>query len=66
VRETLKIILALPIYQVAHAIAYAMTYVGWVARVAVFITFLPVIIFSTVIWLANWFIVVSLVLMFSQ
>jgi hypothetical protein len=43
-----------------------MTFVGWVTRVAVFITFLPVIVFSTVIWLANWFIVASLVMMFSR
>lgn len=66
VRETLKIILALPIYQVAHAIAYVKTYDGWIVRIAVFITFLPVTVFSTIIRLANWFVVISLVMMFSR
>jgi hypothetical protein len=47
-------LLALPVYQVWHSARYANTRERWLAKIAIFVTFLPVIAYSTLIWVALW------------
>jgi hypothetical protein len=42
--------LALPVYQTWQVATYANTREGWAAKIGMFITFLPVIVISSVIW----------------
>jgi hypothetical protein len=53
-REAAKIALALPIYQILNLVAYANARQGRAAKIATFITFLPIIAFTTVCWAAAW------------
>ncbi len=55
--------LALPLCQIANALAYARTYQGWVRRIFVFMRFVPTIAVSAAIWAACWYVVVHLVVM---
>jgi hypothetical protein len=52
--DGLLIALALPAYEIWHVAKYANTREGWAAKVGMFITFLPVIVISSVIWGALW------------
>ena len=54
VREAAKIAVALPVYQILNLVAYANTRQGRAAKIATFVTFLPIIAFTTVCWAAAW------------
>ena len=66
VPETVKILFALPIYQVIHALEYAGTYERHGQRILGFLRLLPSIVVSTLIWLANWLLIGSLVSIFIR
>jgi len=61
--EEVLTVLALPLCQIANAVAYARTYEGASKRVAIFTTFLPVIVISTTLWTACWYLVIHMVRM---
>ena len=63
VPEEVWTVLALPLCQIASALAYARTYEGAFKRVTVFATFLPVLAVSTTLWSACWYLVVHMVRM---
>lgn len=46
--------MALPVYQIWYIAKYANTCEGWVAKIGLFITFVPVIVFCAVIWGMLW------------
>lgn len=52
--EGLLILVALPVYQIWQIAKYANTREGWVAKIGLFLTFLPVIVFCNVIWGFLW------------
>jgi hypothetical protein len=58
--DGLLIALALPAYQIWHVAKYANTRGGWAAKIGMFITFLPVIVFCNVIWGFLWAVTVRL------
>ena len=63
VPEEVWTVLALPLCQIATALAYARTYEGLFKRIAIFAAFLPTIIVSTVIWAACWYVAILLAVM---
>ena len=58
-RVFLMLAFALPIVQIVNLAAYARTQEGWVARTAVIVSFIPIMVFTTLIWLAAWIATVS-------
>jgi hypothetical protein len=59
-RDGLLIAFALPAYQVWNIAKYCSVQKGWVAKVGMFITFLPVFILSTAIWIGFWAVILGL------
>jgi uncharacterized membrane protein YdbT with pleckstrin-like domain len=49
-----KLALALPVYQILNLATYAAIRNGWLARVATFGTFLPIVVITTVCWAGLW------------
>jgi len=66
VPETVKTLFALPIYQIIYALEYASTYERHAQQILGFLRLLPSVVVSTLIWLANWFLIGSLVSMFVR
>jgi len=54
-------VLAVPLLQIANAVKYARTYQGAFRRIAVFAGFVPMIVVSTAIWAACWYVVIHVV-----
>ena len=50
----LAMAMALPVYLIWHVAKYANTHRGWPAKIATFVTFLPIITIGTAIWASAW------------
>ncbi len=48
------LIFAFPLVMVANVFAYARLQRGWMAKVGMFVTFLPVIAITSLIWFGCW------------
>jgi hypothetical protein len=49
-----KVIFAWPFYATCHAVALANTYQGFRSKAVTFMTFLPALIVTTLIWAGSW------------
>jgi hypothetical protein len=58
--DGLLIAFALPIYQIWHIAKYANTRKRWLAKIGMFITFLPVLVFCSLIWGFLWAVILHL------
>jgi hypothetical protein len=58
--EGIKVALALPVYQIANLVAYANTRPSLAAKVATFVSFLPIIVLTTTFWAGVWALVLFL------
>jgi hypothetical protein len=58
--EGIKVALALPIYQIVNLVAYANTRPNLAAKIATFVSFLPIIVLTTTIWISAWALVLWL------
>jgi hypothetical protein len=54
ITEALKIGFALPVYQISNIVASTRGEGGWHVRIAIVLAFLPILVTTTVCWLAAW------------
>jgi hypothetical protein len=62
IREWLLIAFALPAYQLWNITKYCSVQKGAAAKIGMFITFLPIFVLSTVIWVGIWAVIIRLLL----
>jgi hypothetical protein len=58
--EGAKVALFFPFIQIYNLCLYANTRDGWVAKIATFIIFIPIMVITTTVWAGAWALLLSL------
>ena len=59
VLEGAKVALFFPFVQIYNLSLYANTRDGWVAKIATFVTFIPIMVVTTTVWAGAWALFIS-------